>query len=313
MAATETTAMQAVEKMYDCFNRGDLDTIKSEVFAHGHQVDASGPASARRREERRRRGARVLPPAEPLRRPGRPDPHRPVDRRHRRRGAPRPRDDRGRRRDRTSSTRSTARTTRSSTARSPSCRSTWATSTAPTTSSGPRRGSSRSRIASPSSRADPTQTARSRERNTHGDTRGSDEPDGARRQDVRVLRHRRHGDDQERGLRAGHPVDAAGAQPALGREARRRRGARVLRRPDGGRRATSTTSRSGRSATTASSRRTAATATVEGQDYLFPTCSVYTIRDGRIASVQVYTADQHGVDDFFWKASALKAIPDRLA
>ena len=33
MAATETTAMQAVEKMYDCFNRGDLDTIKSEVFA----------------------------------------------------------------------------------------------------------------------------------------------------------------------------------------------------------------------------------------------------------------------------------------
>ena len=33
MAATETTAMQAVEKMYDCFNRGDLDTIKSDVFA----------------------------------------------------------------------------------------------------------------------------------------------------------------------------------------------------------------------------------------------------------------------------------------
>jgi hypothetical protein len=29
--------------------------------------------------------------------------------------------------------------------------------------------------------------------------------------------------------------------------------------------------------------------------------------------VQVYTADQHGVDDFFWKASALKPIPDRLA
>jgi len=33
VAATETTAMQAVEKMYECFNRGDLDTIKSEVFA----------------------------------------------------------------------------------------------------------------------------------------------------------------------------------------------------------------------------------------------------------------------------------------
>jgi ketosteroid isomerase-like protein len=53
--------------------------------------------------------------------------------------------------------------------------------------------------------------------------------------------------------------------------------------------------------------------TVDGQDYLFPTCSVYTIRDGKIAHVQVYTADQHGVDDFFWKANALKPLPDRLA
>ena len=53
--------------------------------------------------------------------------------------------------------------------------------------------------------------------------------------------------------------------------------------------------------------------TVEGQDYLFPTCSVYTIRDGKIAHVQVYTADQHGVDDFFWRANALKPLPDRLA
>jgi ketosteroid isomerase-like protein len=53
--------------------------------------------------------------------------------------------------------------------------------------------------------------------------------------------------------------------------------------------------------------------TVEGRDYLFPTCSVYTIRDGKIAHVQVYTADQHGVDDFFWKANPLKPIPDRLA
>jgi hypothetical protein len=40
---------------------------------------------------------------------------------------------------------------------------------------------------------------------------------------------------------------------------------------------------------------------------------VYTIRDGKIAHVQVYTADQHGVDDFFWKANPLKPIPDRLA
>src|SRR4249919_4139413 len=52
---------------------------------------------------------------------------------------------------------------------------------------------------------------------------------------------------------------------------------------------------------------------VEGRDYLFPTCSVYTIRDGKIQHVQVYTADQHGVDDFFWRANPLKSLPDRLA
>jgi ketosteroid isomerase-like protein len=33
LAATETTAMQVVEKMYECFNRGDLETIRNEVFA----------------------------------------------------------------------------------------------------------------------------------------------------------------------------------------------------------------------------------------------------------------------------------------
>lgn len=53
--------------------------------------------------------------------------------------------------------------------------------------------------------------------------------------------------------------------------------------------------------------------TVNGRDYIFPTCSVYTIADGKIKGVQVYTADQHGVDDFFWNASPLKGIPDRLA
>ncbi|MCW2667419.1 MAG: hypothetical protein JWN57_2381 [Frankiales bacterium] len=53
--------------------------------------------------------------------------------------------------------------------------------------------------------------------------------------------------------------------------------------------------------------------TVNGRDYTFPTCSVYTIADNRIRHVQVYTADQHGVDDYFWQANALKSIPDRLA
>jgi ketosteroid isomerase-like protein len=53
--------------------------------------------------------------------------------------------------------------------------------------------------------------------------------------------------------------------------------------------------------------------TVNGREYLFPTCSVYTIRDNKIAEVHVYTADQHGVDDFFWNASPLTTIPERLA
>jgi uncharacterized protein len=52
---------------------------------------------------------------------------------------------------------------------------------------------------------------------------------------------------------------------------------------------------------------------VNGRDYIFPTCSVYTIRDNKIAEVQVYTADQHGVDDYFWQANQLKPLPDRLA
>jgi hypothetical protein len=53
--------------------------------------------------------------------------------------------------------------------------------------------------------------------------------------------------------------------------------------------------------------------TVDGQSYIFPTCSVYTIRDGKIQNVQVYTADQHGVDRYFWAAYQLRPIPERLA
>lgn len=53
--------------------------------------------------------------------------------------------------------------------------------------------------------------------------------------------------------------------------------------------------------------------TVDGREYIFPTCSVYTIANGKIAKVQVYTADQHGVDDYFWKAYNLKPLPERLA
>jgi ketosteroid isomerase-like protein len=49
-----------------------------------------------------------------------------------------------------------------------------------------------------------------------------------------------------------------------------------------------------------------------GEEIIFPTCSHYTIKDGKIAKVQVYTGDQHGVDRYFWAMYELKPIPDRL-
>ena len=49
-----------------------------------------------------------------------------------------------------------------------------------------------------------------------------------------------------------------------------------------------------------------------GEEIIFPTCSYYQIKDGKIAKVQVYTADQHGVDRYFWAMYDLKPIPDRL-
>jgi ketosteroid isomerase-like protein len=54
-------------------------------------------------------------------------------------------------------------------------------------------------------------------------------------------------------------------------------------------------------------------ASASGQEYLFPTSTTYGIRDGRIADVQVHTADQHSVDRFMWSVFALKAIDERLA
>jgi ketosteroid isomerase-like protein len=42
-------------------------------------------------------------------------------------------------------------------------------------------------------------------------------------------------------------------------------------------------------------------------------CTHYHIRDGRIANVQVFISDQHGVDIFFNAVYPLKPIPDRLA
>jgi ketosteroid isomerase-like protein/predicted ester cyclase len=52
---------------------------------------------------------------------------------------------------------------------------------------------------------------------------------------------------------------------------------------------------------------------IDGKEFLFPTCTTYGIRDGKIADVQVHTGDQHTVDRYMWAKFKLKAIPDRLA
>jgi len=52
--------------------------------------------------------------------------------------------------------------------------------------------------------------------------------------------------------------------------------------------------------------------TVDGQEYLFPTCTTYGIKDGKIYEVQVHTADQHSVDRYMWAKFKLKGIPARL-
>ncbi len=51
---------------------------------------------------------------------------------------------------------------------------------------------------------------------------------------------------------------------------------------------------------------------VGDQEFLFPTCTTYGIKDGKIHTVQVHTADQHGVDTYMWAMFELKGIPARL-
>jgi ketosteroid isomerase-like protein len=49
------------------------------------------------------------------------------------------------------------------------------------------------------------------------------------------------------------------------------------------------------------------------EEFLFPTCTSYAIKDGKIFEVRVHTGDQHNVDRYFWKVFQLKGIPARLA
>lgn len=52
---------------------------------------------------------------------------------------------------------------------------------------------------------------------------------------------------------------------------------------------------------------------INGEKFVFPTCTTYGIKDGRIFDVQVHTGDQHTVDRYMWAQFKLKNIPARLA
>ena len=73
----ETTAMSAVEKMYDCcFNRGDLETIKNEVFAPDLKWTLPGRHPLGGAKHGADEVLAFFGEAQPARRPGRPDQHR---------------------------------------------------------------------------------------------------------------------------------------------------------------------------------------------------------------------------------------------
>ncbi len=48
------------------------------------------------------------------------------------------------------------------------------------------------------------------------------------------------------------------------------------------------------------------------EEFLFPTCTSYGIKDGKIFEVRVHSAVQHEVDRYFWTMFKLKDIPARL-
>ncbi|MBN1148920.1 MAG: nuclear transport factor 2 family protein [Anaerolineales bacterium] len=49
------------------------------------------------------------------------------------------------------------------------------------------------------------------------------------------------------------------------------------------------------------------------EEFIFPTCTTYGIKDGKIFDVRVHTGDQHTVDRYMWAMFELKDIPERLA
>ena len=53
-------------------------------------------------------------------------------------------------------------------------------------------------------------------------------------------------------------------------------------------------------------------ANVDGEEFSFPTCTTYEIRDGRIFNVQVHTGDPQAAERFMWLRFPLKPVPERL-
>jgi ketosteroid isomerase-like protein len=51
---------------------------------------------------------------------------------------------------------------------------------------------------------------------------------------------------------------------------------------------------------------------INGEEFLFPTCTTYRLKDGKIHEVRVHTGDQHTVDRYMWTVFKLKGIPARL-
>lgn len=51
---------------------------------------------------------------------------------------------------------------------------------------------------------------------------------------------------------------------------------------------------------------------IGSEDFIFPTCTTYGIKDGKIFDVRVHTGDQHTVDRYMWTMFQLKGIPARL-
>lgn len=52
---------------------------------------------------------------------------------------------------------------------------------------------------------------------------------------------------------------------------------------------------------------------IGNEEFIFPTCTSYGIKDGKIFDVRVHTGDQHSVDRYMWAMFPLKNIPARLA